>query len=327
MESGIKNENHKNENIGLSPDFPLRRRRELLMNEPIIGWIGLGKMGAPMCEHLLNAGYSLLIFDMNKQAVAACAARGARACDSIAELGQGADIVISMLPDDSALINVGAQVLNHMVAGKIFADMSTVSPEASAIICASASAGGIDYVCAPVSGSTELARSAMLTVFASGGKTACTALAPVFATFASTCYQVGSAHQARYLKLAINHMVGSTAALMGEALALGRKGDVDWDVLLDVMASSVIASPLVKYKIDTLKARNFTPAFTAAQMLKDMGLVTSAGKRSGVPMPLADRVYTYFQDYAQHSPQNDFFGVLEDVEAQSGLQPLERTTR
>jgi len=297
------------------------------MNAPVIGWIGLGKMGTPMCEHLLDAGYCLLIFDMNKQAVEACAARGAQPCESIAELGQRADIVISMLPDDSALINVGAQVLSHMAAGKIFADMSTVSPEASATIAASATAGGIDYVCAPVSGSTELARKAMLTVFASGAKPACTALEPIFATFAARCYQVGSAHQARYLKLAINHMVGSTAALMGEALALGRKGDVDWDVLLEVMASSVIASPLVKYKIDTLKARNFAPAFTAAQMLKDMGLVTSAGKHSGVSMPLADRVYTYFQDYARHSPQNDFFGVLEDVEAQSDLQPLERTTR
>jgi len=295
------------------------------MSAPIIGWIGLGKMGAPMCEHLLEAGYSLLIFDMNKQAVEACAAKGARPCASIAELGQGADIVISMVPDDSALIKVGVEALNHIAPGKIFADMSTVSPEASATISAAAAARGIDYVCAPVSGSTELARKAMLTVFASGQEQACTALDPVFATFAPTRYQVGPAHQARYIKLAINHMVGATAALMAEALTLGRKGNVDWDVMLEVMASSVIASPLVKYKIDTLKTRNFTPAFSAAQMRKDMGLVNAVGKSSGAHMPLAELVYAYFQDYAQHSPESDFFGVVEDVEAKSGLQPLDRS--
>ncbi|QYN03616.1 NAD(P)-dependent oxidoreductase [Pseudomonas protegens] len=279
-----------------------------------------------MSEHLLEAGYSLLIFDTNKQAVEACAVKGARSCDSIAELGQSADIVISMLPDDSTLIKVGVEVLGHIAPGKIFADMSTVSPEASATIGAAAAARGVDYVCAPVSGSTELARKAMLTVFASGPEQACAALDPVFATFSATRYQVGPAHQARYMKLAINHMVGATAALMAEALALGRKGNVDWEVMLEVMASSVIASPLVKYKIDTLKTRNFTPAFSAAQMRKDMGLVSAVGKSSGAYMPLAELVYTYFQDYAQHSPESDFFGVVEAVEAKSDLQPIQRST-
>ncbi|MFK3724296.1 NAD(P)-dependent oxidoreductase [Pseudomonas monteilii] len=289
------------------------------MTTPLIAWIGLGKMGAPMCDHLLSAGYSLRVFDVNKEVTESFADKGAQPSDSIESLVKGADIVVSMVPDDPVLLKVGEEVLEHLSPGKIFVDMSTVSPDASTTVADLAKARGVDYVCAPVSGSTELARKGLLTVFSSGAAEACALLDPIFATFAPTRYQVGSAQQARYMKLAINHMVGATAALMAEAMVLGRKGNIEWDVMLEVMGASVIASPLVKYKLEALKTRNFTPAFTAAQMRKDSGLVHSVGKATGAHMPIAGLVYQYFQDYAKYRPDNDFFGVVEEVESKSGI--------
>lgn len=289
------------------------------MTTPLIAWIGLGKMGAPMCDHLLSAGYPLRVYDVNEEAAQSFADKGAQPSDSIQALVKGADIVVSMVPDDPVLLKVGREVLEHLSPGKIFVDMSTVSPQASSTVANLAEARGVDYVCAPVSGSTELARKGLLTVFSSGTAEACALLDPVFATFAPTRYQVGTAQQARYMKLAINHMVGATAALMAEALVLGRKGDIEWEVMLEVMGASVIASPLVKYKLDSLKTRNFAPAFTAAQMRKDSGLVHSVCKETGAHMPIAELVYQYFQDYAKNSPDNDFFGVVEVVELKSGI--------
>lgn len=290
------------------------------MKRPVIGWIGLGKMGAPMCDHLLKAGYVLHVYDVNTAQVQAFAAKGAVACADIPGLAAAVDVVISMVPDDSVLYQVSLDVLEHLAPGNCYADMSTVSPKASAKVADAAAQHHIDYVCAPVSGSTELAQKAALTVFTSGPQRACEALEPIFTSFSSSRYHVGSSHQARYLKLAINHLVGSTAALMAEALVLGLKGDIAWHVMLEVMGASVIASPLVKYKLATLQSRDFAPAFSAAQMRKDMGLVQAAGEACGAQMPMAALAHEYFQRYATHSPDRDFFGVVEDVEASSGLR-------
>lgn len=289
-----------------------------------IGWIGLGKMGEPMAEHLLAKGYSLRVYDLNPQSVQALVAKGAIACASIAELAAASSVVISIVPDDRVLKSVSEEVLANLAPGATYMDMSTVSPEASVAAGELARQRGVAYICAPVSGSTELARKGVLTVFASGPAEAYQQLETLLSSFAATRHYVGAEHQARYLKLAINHLVGSSAALMAEALSLGRKGGLDWKVMLDVMGNSVIASPLIKYKLDLLASRDFAPAFSAAQMRKDMGLVNQAGQNSGTHMPLAALVAEYFEAYAQQKPDNDFFGLVEAVEAQSDLPPLPR---
>jgi 3-hydroxyisobutyrate dehydrogenase len=133
-------------------------------------------------------------------------------------------------------------------------------------------------------------------------------------------YYVGEDQQARYLKLAINHLVGSTAVLLAEALTLGTKGGLDWAEMLDVIGDSVAASPLVKYKLDPLKKRDFSPAFSSRQMLKDMSLVVDAGVEAGVPMTAATLVREQFARYAQGDGADlDFFSIVRAVEAQAGL--------
>jgi len=292
-----------------------------------VGWVGVGKMGEPICRNLLKAGLELHVFDIDPERVRSLQGEGAKPAATLAELAHGVTTVFSMVPDDRALEGIAlgpAGLLANLPAGGVYVDLSTVSPEVSLKVAAQAAERNVAYLCAPVSGSTVLAQSAHLTVFASGPAQVYSQLETTFATFAATRHYVGDGQQARYLKLAINHLVGSTAALMAEALALGRKGGLDWSMMLDVMGSSVIASPLIKYKLDLLKQREFAPAFSASQMLKDMTLVADAGKSTGTVMPIADRVAEYFADYAAHKPHADFFGLVEEVEARSGLQPLGR---
>ncbi len=132
---------------------------------------------------------------------------------------------------------------------------------------------------------------------------------------------VGEREEARWLKLAINHFVGSTAQVAAEALTLARKGGVAWGTLLDVLGASVAASPLVAHKLDLLRRRDFSPAFGVAQIAKDMSLAVARGEAAGLPMPLAALVRNAFRRQAAEGclADLDFFAALLEAERRAGL--------
>lgn len=291
---------------------------------PTIGWIGLGKMGTPIVRNLLKAGFDVTVFDVDTQRIAELEAEGAKPATSVAGLCASASIIVSIIPDDAVLLKIAlgdGGIVAHAAVGAIYVDMSTVSPAASVRVRDAARERGMAYIGAPVSGSTVLAEKGQLTVFASGPHDAYERVRPMFEALSAKQYYVGDDQQARYLKLAINHLVGSTAVLLGEALTLGRKGGLDWVQMLDVIGDSVVASPLVKYKLDPLRQRNFAPAFSSRQMLKDMSLVVDAGEHAGVPMAAAALVRDQFSVYASgDGAELDFFSIVRAVEAAAHLQ-------
>ncbi|XUW90592.1 NAD(P)-dependent oxidoreductase [Burkholderia sp. M6-3] len=293
------------------------------VKKPSIGWIGLGKMGTPIVLNLLKAGYDVVVYDVDPGRLGELATHGVRPAPDIAALAASAQLVFSIIPDDAVLLKValGSQgVFANLPVGAVYVDMSTVSPAASAAVRDAAKERGIGYIAAPVSGSTVLAEKAQLTVFASGPKDAFDAARGVFEAISARQYYVGEDQQARYLKLAINHLVGSTAVLLAEALTLGKKGGLDWTEMLTVIGDSVAASPLIKYKLDPLKQRDFKPAFSARQMLKDMSLVVDAGEAAGVPMAAAALVRKQFAEYVDaDGAELDFFSIVRAVELSSGL--------
>src|SRR5690606_22449401 len=118
-----------------------------------------------------------------------------------------------------------------------------------------------------------LAESGALTVMVSGPHEAYSHCEPLFAAMAAKHFHVGDGEQARYLKLVLNLLVGTTGAVLAEALTLGRKGGLDWATMLDVIGESAAASPYVKYNVAPLKARSFAPLFSADQMVKDSNLI------------------------------------------------------
>jgi 3-hydroxyisobutyrate dehydrogenase-like beta-hydroxyacid dehydrogenase len=292
--------------------------------KPAIGWIGLGKMGMPIVGNLLKAGFDVTVYDVDPTRAEALARLGARASADIAGLAASTQLIFSIIPDDAALrtVALGAQgVIANARDGAVYIDMSTVSPAVSETVRDAAQARPVGFIAAPVSGSTVLAEKAQLTVFASGPKAAFERARPVFEAFSARQYYVGADQEARYLKLAINHLVGSTAVLLAEALTLGKKGGLDWVEMLTVIGDSVAASPLVKYKLEPLKQRDFSPAFSSRQMLKDMSLVVDAGHAAGVPMAAASLVREQFARYASgDGAELDFFSIVRAVEAAAGIE-------
>lgn len=289
-----------------------------------LGWIGIGKMGTPMSTHLLKAGYRLAVYDIVPSAMSALAEQGAAPVDSPAEVADHADIIISMIPDDPALEAVASGprgIFQSARQGMIYIDMSTVSPATSARIGAAADKRGVQYLRAPVSGSTESAIAAALTILVSGPEDAFDQCRDIFEKLGQKVFHVGPGDQARYLKLLVNMMVGITSAMTAEALVFGERGGIDWDLMIDIINNSVVASPLIGFKMQLLKKRDFAPAFTAAQMSKDFDLALDTGRNLDIPMPLTALVRQLFGAMkATGKGELDYFGLLAQMEEMAGIK-------
>ncbi len=292
-----------------------------------VGWIGVGKMGLPMCRNLLKAGFTLTAFNRTQAKLAPLVAQGASAAGSLREVAV-APVVISMVSDDAALRSVALGedgVLANAAKGSLYLDMSTVSPEASAEVAGEARDRGVDYLRAPVSGGVALAETANLTVLMSGGGQAQDRCLALLQAMSSKQIPVGDAEEARYLKLLINMMVASTAAIVGEALTYGRRGGLAWETMLEAVGASAVASPLIGYKLGPLKQRDFTPTFSVEQMMKDLDLLLRSGQEVHAPLPFAAMVSQIFAAAeAQGDGAQDFFATVRTMERMAGLDDLPR---
>ncbi len=295
-----------------------------MSKQPKLGWIGLGKMGNPMSAHLLEAGYPLAVYDIVPAAMNAVAKMGAAPANSAADVAGQADIVISMIPDDPALATVAAGpqgIFQTAKPGMIYIDMSTVSPAISARIGQIAEEKGVRFLRSTVSGSTESAISASLTILVSGPEDAFVRCRPIFEKLGQKVFHVGPEEQARTLKLVVNMMVGITSAMTAEALIFGKRGGLDWEQMIDIINNSVVASPLVGFKAQMLKKREFAPAFTASQMTKDFDLALDTGRKLDIPMPLTAMVrQLYGAMKATGKGELDYFGLLAQMEEMAGIK-------
>lgn len=282
--------------------------------------IGAGKMGLPMAAHLATAGHAVSVADPDPQRLALARAQGlAVAHDDGRELA-AADLVLSSLPNDAALLTVAQQVAACARAGAVYVDTSTVSPAASAEAAKVLTPGGVQYLRVTVSGNNKMAEAAQLTLMASGPRTVWEAVQPVLACLGPNHFYLGEAEQARLMKLVVNLMIAQTTAMLSEALALGRKGGLDWRDMWQVITSSAVASPIVKAKSAQLVERDFTPTFTVEQMIKDLDLILGAGEASHVP--LLQTAMTHKLMHAaldQGDGRDDYAAIIKVVERGAGI--------
>ena len=284
-----------------------------------IGWVGVGKMGLPMASHLLKAGHSVVACDLSSALVQAVVARGATAAATPADATREVEVVFSSLPDDAALRKVADGVLAGAKADAVFVDTSTVSPAVSAEVAASAAAKRVHYLRVAVSGNNKMAEQAALTIIASGERATYEKCRPLLALFGPQQYYVGEAEQSRALKLAINLMVYATIGGLAEALAIGRRGGVEWAQMLDVIAASAIGSPLIKAKSGALKGRDFSATFTCLQARKDLSLINGAAAASGIPVPLTAILAGMIEDcIANGSAEEDYAAMIKSVGRAAG---------
>ncbi len=292
-----------------------------------IGFIGLGHMGALMAEAILKTGFPITIWNRTKSKTEELARKGAKVADSPKEVASQSDVVITMVSDGTALKAVCLGVNGALAgakSGDVLIDMSTVDPESSSEVAQVAGGKGVRMLRAPVSGSTVLASQGKLTIFASGDKQAYERCQPIFSTMGQKIFYVGSADEARYIKLVLNTMVGITSQMLAEAITFGEKAGVDWNTMLEVIGNSVLASPLVAYKLPPLSKRDFKAVFTASMMAKDFDLALATGDKIGAPMPTVSLVRQFLGALkASNRGELDFSALLLVMEELSGIKAKE----
>jgi 3-hydroxyisobutyrate dehydrogenase len=291
--------------------------------KPRVGWIGLGKMGVPICKRIWAAGHDVTAFVRNETGRQRASELGLISTDSLAGVVIASDVVFSAISDDKALLDIVAGssgLAAHMSERQVFVDMSTVSPAASVEAAKLFLTPGVAYLRSPVSGSTATAEAGQLTVLVSGPRAAFDRTLALFGTFSHKQFYLGDGDQARYLKIVLNAMVGATSALLAEALTLGRKGGLDVATMLEVVNASAVASPLIAYKTNMLVTGDFTPAFTVAGMIKDFDIALSIGRCEHIPLPLIAQIRQQYEAaFAGGGGDEDFFVLARGASRAAGF--------
>jgi 3-hydroxyisobutyrate dehydrogenase-like beta-hydroxyacid dehydrogenase len=275
-----------------------------------VGLIGLGNMGAAVAERLLEAGYDLVVHNRSREKADAVAALGATVAETVAELAAGVDVVLTSLSSDEALEAVAAPAAAAARPGTLLADLSTVSPGASARVAALAEEASLRYVRAPVSGNPVVVRAGKLSFIVSGRPDAVERAKPVLRAIGPTIHVVGEGEEARIVKLAINLVIAGLAQLMAEALVLAEASGVSRAALLETMADSAAGAPFVRYKTEPLLRDDYSATFTTSLMEKDLDLVLAAAGAAGVQLPLAHELKAHVRSAIEAGYGDDDFMAL-----------------
>jgi 3-hydroxyisobutyrate dehydrogenase-like beta-hydroxyacid dehydrogenase len=260
------------------------------LSQPMIGWIGAGRMGLQMGSRLLDAGYDVAVYNRTAAKAAPMVSRGAVAVDRPADLA-GRDVVFAMVSgsDDLLQVTTGANgVLTHPERSpKLFVDFSTVSMEASAAVREAAEKRGTDVLAAPVSGNPKVVGAGKLSLAVSGRADTFAAAEPLLALFGARVTYVGEGEVARLVKICHNVLLGVVIQALTEVTVLAEKGGTSRAAFLEFINHSVLGSMFTRYKSPALVNLDFTPTFTNPLLLKDFDLGLEASRDLEAPMPVA----------------------------------------
>ena len=264
------------------------------MANPTIGFIGLGIMGKPMARNLLKAGYPLVVHNRSRAAVDELSKEGAQAAAS----SQGscraqAKSVITMLPDspDVELVYAGENgVFAGAKAGMLLIDMSSISPIVARKLAADAQKRGMDMLDAPVSGGEAGAIGATLSIMIGGKATAVERAMPIFQALGKNIVHVGDAGAGQVTKAANQMVVGTTIAIVSEALVLAAKAGVDPAKVRQALLGGFAQSKILEAHGQKMLERNFKPGFRIRLHEKDMKIALATGSEYGVPLMVTSQV-------------------------------------
>lgn len=294
-------------------------------DEPTLGWIGAGRMGAAMIGRLLAAGHRVRVWNRTRAKAEALVKRGATVADSIADLA-GCDIVFVMVstPDDLR------HVLLHETGllggtGRVPAtvvDCSTVSAQVSEQVRAAVAERGAEFLAVPVSGNPHVVAAGRACLVVSGPEPAYQRVLPFLSAIGPTVVHAGTGEQSRLVKLCHNLYLGMLVESLVEVVTLAEKGGVDRAAFLEFLNGTVLGSDWVRQRTPDLVARDWTPTFTTELLRKDFDLGLAAAREREVPLPVGSLVHQLIQAAIGHGHRDqDFLSMYEVQASAAGLDP------
>jgi 3-hydroxyisobutyrate dehydrogenase-like beta-hydroxyacid dehydrogenase len=294
------------------------------MTQKILGFVGLGRMGGPMSERLIDAGHSLVVFDKNAAALEAAAARGARVARSPADVADQADIVLLSLPMPAIVeqVSLGADGVGAGSRAKVLIDLSTTGPGVATRVAAGLAERGIQWVDSPVSGGIAGATRGTLAVMVSCPTPTFGAVAPILGTFGKLFHVGEKAGLAQVAKLGNNLLAASALVVTAEALAMGVKAGINPRVMIDIINASSGRNSATQDKFPkSVLTGTFDFGFATGLSYKDVRLCVDEAESLGVPMIVGAAVREMLAvTQAKYGADSDFTVVARLLEEWAGVE-------
>jgi 3-hydroxyisobutyrate dehydrogenase len=284
-----------------------------------VGFIGLGIMGSRQAASLRRAGFELTVFNRTRERADAWAdEHGGHVADTPREVAERSDVVITMVVD-------GAQVEDLLLGddgavhgarpGTLFIDMSTIGPADARRIGGALEEQGHRFIDAPVTGSAPKAQDGTLTIMAGGSDEDMQRAQPLLGAMGELIVHVGPVGTGQQVKVLSNAVSAVNCATLAQALAVGRRADVNLEALLDVMGAGSANSTMLQLKGKPMLEHDFSPLFKLDHMLKDVRLCLEEARQAGAAFPAAALAgELYAAGAGRGLGEQDFAAVLEVVE-------------
>ena len=253
-----------------------------------LGFVGLGVMGSEMVNRLLTKGHEVTGYNRTRSKAEWLLKKGMKWAESPRAVVEAADVTFSMVTNSAALaavMNGPDGMLAGAGPGKLFVDISTVSPAVSCDFAAQIRAKGSDLVDAPVSGSVITLQEGKLSVMVGGRKETFEKVKPLLLDIGPKVTHVGDNGLALVMKIGTNLSLAVQMLAFCEGVLLAEKSGIKREVAVDVLTHSVIASPMVQYRGPFVVKQPDEAWFNVNMMQKDMLLALELGRQLNVPMP------------------------------------------
>ncbi len=290
-----------------------------------VGFIGLGIMGTRMAANLARAGYDLVVWNRTAETAREWAAEhGAEVAGSPAEVAERCDVVITMVVDgdqvESVLLGTGG-VAQGARGDLLCIDMSTIGPRAARRIAGRLAERGVEFMDAPVTGSSPKAEDGTLTIMAGGSPDSFERARPLFEAMGKLIVHVGEVGQGQLVKVINNAVAAANTAVAAEALLAGKLAGADLDALVTVVGAGSGASAMMELKAGPMRAHDWSTLFKLEHMLKDLRLCLEEAEAVGVRMQLVqDTAEVLAEAERRGLGERDFAALLEVVEKRSGAR-------
>ncbi len=284
----------------------------------VVAFIGLGNMGGPMALNLQKAGFQVQAFDLNKDALAAVAAEGAKAADSARAAVQGADFVISMLPAGKHVIGLYQDVRSEIKAGALVLDCSTIDAQSARQVGALLADAGIAFIDAPVSGGVGGAKAGTLTFIVGGSAENFQRANDVLSAMGKNLFHAGDVGAGQIAKICNNMLLSVLMVGTSEALQLGIDNGLDPKVLSEIMLKSSgrnwtleLYNPCPDVLPNVPASNNYQGGFMVDLMAKDLGLASECAQQSQSTTPMGALARNlYVQHQRQGNGKLDFSSIF-----------------
>lgn len=287
-----------------------------------IGFIGLGNMGGPMACNLVKAGHSVTVFDLSDDAMAHLASQGAATATEVAQVCDGADFVISMLPAGKHVrtIYCGEEgLINQLDKSTLVIDCSTIDAESAQFVGKTLQAAGVSFVDAPVSGGVAGAAAGTLTFIVGGAKAHFERANEVLPHMGKHIFHAGEIGAGQVAKICNNMLLSILMAGTSEALQMGIDHGLDPKVLSEIMLNSSgrnwtleVYNPCPDVLESVPSSNDYKPGFMVDLMAKDLGLAQQAAQQTNSATPmgaLAKNLYNLMQNQGKGS--EDFSAIFK----------------